>query len=128
CSATKACGRNSASRPTCATLLFGSNRREPRTLERRSLCGAPLFARSCVPDAGGQTHPRERRDRRACLRARPKGMFRRPPRAHDRHMKALSLAVLLSVALGTSVAAPAGARTLNLDLLSGLTLVAARAE
>jgi hypothetical protein len=43
-------------------------------------------------------------------------------------MKALCLAVLLSVAAGTSVAAPAGARALPLDRISDLTLVGARAE
>jgi hypothetical protein len=43
-------------------------------------------------------------------------------------MKALCLAVLLSVAAGTSLAAPAGARALPLDRISDLTLVGARAE
>jgi hypothetical protein len=43
-------------------------------------------------------------------------------------MKALYLAVLLSIALGISVVAPAGARTLHLDRIGDLTLVATRAE
>jgi len=43
-------------------------------------------------------------------------------------MKAVCLAAFLSVAVGSSVAAPAGARTLQLDRIGDLVLVNARAE